>query len=206
MQLKYVCSLLSCVGLQLLFVHIRCLLLVGFCYGFCTEAPNNCRPLALKVCRISETSILVINPTPTPISWRMEDVSFIIKGPKREAFHSRPELPILRKTWAFCLCNLYLISYPFASRLLLLPTVALCHCRLRCQLRRLVLFLDVANVFKIFGNTFAYLVSGMNFRRRYCLCCFESLEEKFFHFQYFHVVFSVFFATSPFGFFFSFNP
>jgi len=28
-QLQYVCSLLSCVGLQLLFVHIRCLLLVG---------------------------------------------------------------------------------------------------------------------------------------------------------------------------------
>ena len=34
MQLKYVCSLLSYVGLQLLFVHIRCLLLVGFC-GMC---------------------------------------------------------------------------------------------------------------------------------------------------------------------------
>jgi len=33
-QLKYVCSLLSYMGLQLLFVHIRCLLLVGFCYGF----------------------------------------------------------------------------------------------------------------------------------------------------------------------------
>ena len=34
-QLKYVCSLLSYVGLQLLFVHFRCLLLVGFCYGLC---------------------------------------------------------------------------------------------------------------------------------------------------------------------------
>ena len=34
-QLKYVCSLLSYVGLQLLFVHILCLLLVGFCYGLC---------------------------------------------------------------------------------------------------------------------------------------------------------------------------
>ena len=34
-QLYYVCSLLSCVGLQLLFVHICCLLLVGFCYGLC---------------------------------------------------------------------------------------------------------------------------------------------------------------------------
>ena len=32
---KYVCSLLSYVGLQLLFVHFRCLLLVGFCYGPC---------------------------------------------------------------------------------------------------------------------------------------------------------------------------
>jgi len=32
-QLKYVCSLLSYVGLLLLFAHIRCLLLVGFCYG-----------------------------------------------------------------------------------------------------------------------------------------------------------------------------
>jgi len=39
-QLKYVCSLLSYVGLQLLFVHIRCLLLVGFCYGFCGEEKN----------------------------------------------------------------------------------------------------------------------------------------------------------------------
>jgi len=29
-QLKYVCSLLSYVGLQLLFVHFRCLLLVGW--------------------------------------------------------------------------------------------------------------------------------------------------------------------------------
>ena len=35
MQLKYVCSLLSYVGLQLLFAHIQCLLLVGFCYGLC---------------------------------------------------------------------------------------------------------------------------------------------------------------------------
>ena len=34
-QLYYVCSLLSCVGLQLLFFHIRCLLLVGFCYVLC---------------------------------------------------------------------------------------------------------------------------------------------------------------------------
>jgi hypothetical protein len=34
-QLKYVCSLLSYVSLQLLFVHFRCLLLVGFCYGLC---------------------------------------------------------------------------------------------------------------------------------------------------------------------------
>jgi len=32
-QLKYVCSLLSYVGLQLLFVHICCLLLVDFWYG-----------------------------------------------------------------------------------------------------------------------------------------------------------------------------
>ena len=32
-QPKYVCSLLSYVGLQLLFVHFRCLLLVGFCYS-----------------------------------------------------------------------------------------------------------------------------------------------------------------------------
>jgi len=39
-QLKYVCSMLSCVGLQLLFVHFRCLLLVGFCYGFCGEEKN----------------------------------------------------------------------------------------------------------------------------------------------------------------------
>ena len=39
-QVKYVCSLLSCVGLQLLFVHIRCLLLVGFCYGLCGEEKN----------------------------------------------------------------------------------------------------------------------------------------------------------------------
>jgi uncharacterized membrane protein YhaH (DUF805 family) len=49
---------------------------------------------------------------------------------------------------------------PFASLLLLLPTVVLCHCRLRSQLRRLVLFLDAADVFKIFGNVFAYLVFG----------------------------------------------
>ena len=35
MQLKYVCSLLSYVGLLLLFVHIRCLLLVGFRYELC---------------------------------------------------------------------------------------------------------------------------------------------------------------------------
>ena len=34
-QLKYVCSLLFYVGLQLLFVCFRCLLLVGFCYGLC---------------------------------------------------------------------------------------------------------------------------------------------------------------------------
>ena len=34
-QLKYVCSLLSHVSLQLLFVHFRCLLLVGFCYVLC---------------------------------------------------------------------------------------------------------------------------------------------------------------------------
>ena len=34
-QLKYVCLLLSYVGPQLLFVHIRCLLLLGFCYGLC---------------------------------------------------------------------------------------------------------------------------------------------------------------------------
>jgi len=34
-QLWYVCSLLSCVGLQLLFAHIRCLLLVGFLYRLC---------------------------------------------------------------------------------------------------------------------------------------------------------------------------
>ena len=39
-QLKYVCSLLSCVGLQLLFVHIRILLLVGFRYGLCGEEKN----------------------------------------------------------------------------------------------------------------------------------------------------------------------
>jgi len=37
---KYVCSLLSYVGLQLLFVHIQWLLLVGFCYGFCGEEKN----------------------------------------------------------------------------------------------------------------------------------------------------------------------
>ena len=35
MQLKYVCSLLSYVGLQLLFVHIPGLLLLGFGYGLC---------------------------------------------------------------------------------------------------------------------------------------------------------------------------
>ena len=34
-QLKYICSLLSYVGLQLLFVHFQCLLLVGFCCGLC---------------------------------------------------------------------------------------------------------------------------------------------------------------------------
>jgi len=39
-QLKYVCSLLSFVGLQLLFVHFRYLLLVGFFYGFCGEEKN----------------------------------------------------------------------------------------------------------------------------------------------------------------------
>ena len=48
----------------------------------------------------------------------------------------------------------------FASLLLLLPTVALCHCCLRSQLKRLVLFLDAADVFKIFGNVLAYSVVG----------------------------------------------
>jgi len=36
-QLNYICSLLSYVVLQLLFVHFRCLLLVGFCYGLHTQ-------------------------------------------------------------------------------------------------------------------------------------------------------------------------
>lgn len=49
------------------------------------------------------------------------------------------------------------------------------------------MFLDAADVFKIFGNVFL-LISGTNVRCRYSLCCFESLEENFFYFQFFHVM------------------